>query len=352
MRLAAVAVCLLAAGAAIIVVAGGLATRDTLVREAGQQLRGYAEQLARYPFLLTPLSRTEPGPPALSGLAGGQAGNLSVEVRDAGGQLVMRAGPGRPAGPGLPASAVRVLADHREAGTVRVSRGGNVLAVAEPVHYRAHHIPYAYSAEDFALDVTSPAGRGAPGTLVVSLSLARVGQATNHLTVTMLAVGGIVVLAAGCLAGWTIRATLRPLTRLADRAEAIAAGQPRAGQPRAVQPTGPDRVAPALNAALGQLERARDPAREPRPVTWQAAERQRQAIEEASLALRRPLSVLGGLAEYYRHEDQPGAAGFDRLLARVAEETARIGTLIDALERTGPEQPGPPAPGENVGRGA
>ena len=251
MRLAAVAVCLLAAGAAIIVVAGGLATRDTLVREAGQQLRGYAEQLARYPFLLTPLSRTEPGPPALSGLAGGQAGNLSVEVRDAGGQLVMWAGPGRPAGPGLPASAVRVLADHREAGTVRVSRGGNVLAVAEPVHYRAHHIPYAYSAEDFALDVTSPAGRGAPGTLVVSLSLARVGQATNHLTVTMLAVGGIVVLAAGCLAGWTIRATLRPLTRLADRAEAIAAasrGPPAAGRPAAGRQPGPGRAGPECRA--------------------------------------------------------------------------------------------------------
>ena len=99
MRLAAVVVCLLAAGAACIVVAGGLATRDTLVREAGQQLRGYAEQLARYPFLLTPLSRTEPGPPVLSGLAAGQAGNLSVEVRDAGGHLVMWAGPGRRAGP-------------------------------------------------------------------------------------------------------------------------------------------------------------------------------------------------------------------------------------------------------------
>ena len=346
-RLAAVAVCLLAAGAGIIVGAGALATRDALVREAGQQLRVYAGQLARFPFLLTPLSRTEPAPPGFSGLAGAGAGNLSIEVRDAGGQLVMRAGPGRPAGPGLPASAVRVLADHREAGTVRVSRGGKFLAVAEPVHYRAHHIPYAYSAEDFALDVTSPAGRGAPGTLVVSLSLARVGQATSRLAVTMLALGGIVVLAAGCLAGWMIRATLRPLTQLGDRAEAIATGQPRPGQPR-----GPDRVAPALNAALSQLERARDPAAEPGPATWRATGRQRQALEDTSLALRRPLSVLGGLAEYYRQGDQPGAAGFGRLLARVEEETARIGTLIDALERAGQDQPGRSGPGGNVGRGA
>ncbi len=144
-----------------------------------------------------------------------------------------------------------------------------------------------------------------------------------------------------------IRTTLRPLTRLADRAEAIAAGQPQAGR----EP-GPDRVAPALNAALRRLEQARDPAGEPGLPAWRAIERQRQAIEDTSLALRRPLGVLGGLAEYYRHPGQPGAPGFDRLLARVAEETARMATLIDALERTGPDQPGPPGPGGNVGGGA
>ncbi len=51
-------------------------------------------------------------------------------------------------------------------------------------------------------------------------------------------------------------------------------------------------------------------------------------------------------------ETSRGAAGYDRLLARVAEETARIGTLIDALERAGQHQPGRPGPGENVGRDA
>ena len=199
-RLAAVAVCLLAAGAGLIVVAGGLATRNHLTRQAGQQLRGYAGQLARHPFLLTPLSRTPPGPAGLSDLAAAGAGALSLEVRGAGGQLVIRAGPGRPAGPGPQVAAARVLAGYHQAGTVRASGGGSYLSVAEPIRYRAHRIPYAYGAEDFALDVTSPAGTGAPGTLVVSLSLARISQATGRLTVIMLAVSGLVVLAAGCVA--------------------------------------------------------------------------------------------------------------------------------------------------------
>jgi two-component system OmpR family sensor kinase len=295
-RLAATVTCLLAAGAAVIVVAGGLATRDHLTRQARQELRGYAGQLTRHPFLLTPLSRTAPGSPALGALASAGAGPLIIEVRGAGGQLVIRVG-GRLSGPGL--------------------------AVAEPVRYRAHRIPYAYSAEDFALDVTSPAGPGSAGTLVVSLNRARIGQATSHLTAVLLAASAIAVLAAGVLAAWMVRAMLRRLTRLP----------------------------PVLSAALARTGPAGDP-----PGTGaaarRAAERQRQAIADTGRELRIPLSVLDGLAEYYRHRGQLSAADFRGLMDRVATETAQIGTLIDALERTGRDQPGSPAPGENVSRGA
>src|SRR5229473_4642321 len=75
------------------------------------------------------------------------------------------------------------------------------------------------------------------------------------------------------------------------------------------------------------------------------------------------LPILNGLAEYYRHRDQLGPGDFDRLLDRVGDETARIGTLIDALARIGPDPARPPGPGgpreptgprepdENVGPG-
>ena len=297
-RLAAAVTCLLAAGAVIIVVAGGLATRDHLMRQARQELRGYAGQLARHPFLLTPLSRTAPGSPSLGAVAPAGAGPLSIEVRGAGGELIMRVGPGRRAGP--------------------------VLAVAEPVRYRAHRIPYAYSAEDFALDVTSPAGSGAAGTLVVSLNLARIGQATSHLTAVMLAAGGLAVLAAGGLAAWMVAAMLRRLTRLP----------------------------PALSTGLARARAGPVIRREPGLAARRAAERQRQAIADAGRELRTPLSVLEGLAEYYRHRGQLSAAEFGGLMDRVARETARMGTLVDALERAGQDQPGLPAPGENVSRGA
>lgn len=352
-RLAAVTVCLLAAGILLIVLASGLATRDHLIRQAGHQLRGYAGQLTRHPFLLTPQSRTMPGPPGQSDFGADGAGALSIEVHGSGGQLIVRAGPGHPARSGVHAAAAQVLAGRGRPGTIQAIRGGSYLAITEPIHYRPHRIPYAYGAQDFALDVTSPAGTGSPGTLVVSLSLARIGQATGQLTVAALAVSGIVVLAAGCLAAWMTAALLRPLAGLRHRADAIATGQPGSGGPRTGGSCGgADRVAPALNVTLARLECAPPPAAGPGPAALRVTEQQRQAIADTAHELRTPLSILSGLAEYYRHRDELGPGDFGRLLDRVGDETDRIGALIDALARTGQDPAGPPGPGENVGRGA
>jgi two-component system OmpR family sensor kinase len=312
-RLVSVAVCLLAAGAGIIVVAGVSATRSHLTRQAEQQLRAYAVQLTSRPFLLTPFSRSAPGSPELSRLAAGTSA-VSIEVRGSGGQLVLRTGPGRPSGPGLHAAAAQILASQGRPAEVRPVRHGSYLAIAEPIRYRAHRIPYAYTAEDFALHVTSPAGTGSPGTLVVSVSLARIGQATDRLAVVLLATSGLVLLATGCLAAWMIRVALRP-----------------------------DRVAPALSAAVTQFEQLRVPAGEPGWSAGRVAEQKRQAVAAAGRELRKPLSVLGGLTEYYRHRDQLTPAEFDRLLGRVADETARIGAIIDDRLGPGPDEPGPPA---------
>jgi His Kinase A (phospho-acceptor) domain len=312
-RLVAAAVCLLAAGAGVIVVAGVWATRGQLTRQAEQQLRAYAGQLTSRPFLLTPFSRPAPGAPELSHLAAGTS-PVSIKVRGSGGQVVLRTGPERPASPGLHAAAARVLASRGGPAAVQPARHGSCLAITEPIRYRAHRIPYAYSAEDFALHVTSPAGTGSPGTLVVSVSLARIGQATGHLAVILLATSGLLLLATGGLAAWVIRALLRP-----------------------------DRAAPALSAAATQLGQLRAQAGEPQPAARRVTEQKRQAVAAAGRELRKPLSVLGGLAEYYRHRDQLAPGEFDRLLGRIADETARIDAIVDDRLDPGRDEPGPPA---------
>jgi hypothetical protein len=388
-RLAAAAAGLLAVGAVVIVLAGGEATRDQLTHQARLELHGYALQLSRHPFLLTPLSQVAPGPSGLITPPGAAAGTLSIEVRGAGGQLVMRAGSGHLAGAGLHAAVARVLAGRDQPGPVRVAPRGSSLSIAQPVRYRAHRIPYAYSAQDFSVDVTSPAGTGSPGTLVLNLSLDRISQATGRLTDILLGVGGLLVAAAAALAAWTVCAMLRPLTLLRHRAGAIAAGRPR---PIGPEPSGPathgsatggsgtggsgtggpgpsgpgtdgrpggqHRVAPALNATLARLEQAAGPAGDPGQASRQATAQMAAAVTSAGQDLRQPLGVLDGLTEYYRHRGQLRPGDFERLLARVEDETAQISTIIDGLarsrpdRRTGPDQPGPPGRAENVSGGA
>jgi hypothetical protein len=388
-RLAAAAAGLLAVGAVVIVLVGGEATRDQLTRQARLELRGYALQLSHHPFLLTPLSQAAPGPSGLITPPGAAAGMLSIEVRGAGGQLVMRAGSGHLAGAGLHAAGARVLADRDQPGPVRVAPGGSSLSIAQPVRYRAHRIPYAYSAQDFSVDVTSLAGTGSPGTLVLNLSLDRISQATGRLTDILLGVGGLLVAAAAALAAWTVCAMLRPLTLLGHRTGAIAAGRPRpigaepsgpathgpatggpamggsgtgglgpSGPGTDGQPGGQHRVAPALNATLARLEQAAGPAADPGQASRQATAQMAAAVTSAGQDLRQPLGVLDGLTDYYRHRGQLRPGDFERLLARVEDEAAQISSIIDALarsrpdRRTGPDQPGPPGRAENVGGGA
>jgi hypothetical protein len=396
-RLAAAAAGLLAVGVVVIVLAGGVATRDQLTRQARLELRGYALQLSRHPFLLTPFSQAPSGPSGLIAPAGAATGTLSIEVRGAGGQLVMRAGSDRLVPPGLHAAAARVLADGDQPGPVRVAPGGSSLSIAQPVRYRAHRIPYAYSAQDFSVDVTSPAGTGSPGTLVLNLSLDRISQAIGRLTVILLGVGGLLVAVAAALAAWTVCAMLRPLTRLGHRAGAIAAGRsrpigsgpsepsgPATGGPATCgsgtggpatcgsgtggpgtsgpepggRPGGQHRVAPALNATLARLEQGAGPAADPGQASLRATAQMAAAVTSAGQDLRQPLGVLDGLTEYYRHRGQLRPGDFERLLARVEDETAQISSIIDALARsrpdprTTPDQPGPPGRAENVGGGA
>jgi hypothetical protein len=367
-RLAAAAAGLLAVGAVAIVLAGGVATRDQLTRQARLELRGYAFQLSRHPFLLTPFSQAPSAPSGLIAPAGA-SGTLSIEVRGAGGQLVMRAGSDRLDPPGLHAAAARMLADGDQPGPVRAAPGGSSLSIAQPVRYRAHRIPYAYSAQDFSVDVTSPAGAGSPGTLVLNLSLDRTSQATGRLTVILLGVGGLLVAAAVALAAWTVCAMLRPLTLLGHRARALAAGPPEAigsvpsgpatgGPGTDGRPGGQHRVAPALNATLARLEQAAGPAADPGQASLRATAQMAAAVTSAGQDLHKPLGVLDGLTDYYRHRGQLRPGDFERLLARVEDEAAQISSIIDALarsrpdQRTRPDQPGPPGRAENVGGGA
>ncbi len=281
-RLVALALVLTAAGAAAIGTAGQVIARGYLMRQAGQELRGYLDQLTSRPFSVFPQAPVAPG------AARPDAGALSVAVRDAAGQLLMSAGPAAlaaPAAGGPPPVTV-------------VAAGGRWLVTAAPIHYQFRHIPFVFGAEDSSVWVTSTAARGSlAGTLVAGLSLAGVGQAAGRLARISLAAAGLALLFVACGAAWSVRGILRQVLSAAGASEAAARGR---------------------------------------------AERLRQATAETGHDLRRPLSVLHGLAVSYRERGPLSAGEADRLMRLVADEAARLQALVERLPPGRPDDPPPP----------
>jgi uncharacterized membrane protein YdfJ with MMPL/SSD domain len=74
-----------------------------------------------------------------------------------------------------------------------------------------------------------------------------------------------------------------------------------------------------------------------------SADEMPEHLGEAGLELLRSVNVVRGFAEYYRQQDKPPAAHLDRMLRRVADEAARMETLIEGLGARSPRGPTGPA---------
>jgi len=164
--------------------------------------------------------------------------------------------------------------------------GGGWLEISEPVIYQARHIPFVYGADDSSFSVGGKTGSGYAGTLVIGLNLAGVGRTVGGLTVTSLRATGLAALLATAAAFGVTRILLR------HRAPTAAAEAP-------------------TRVSTG-----------PTPA----------AVAEACRQLRRPLSVLAGLAESHRGRGPLGDGDAERTLRQVADEAERIGELVDQLE--------------------
>jgi HAMP domain-containing protein len=315
-RLAAVAVCLVAAGAGAITAASHLVARSDLMQQAELELRSYTGLLTSRPFTVFPGSRTAPGASGLGGT--GQA--LSIEVRASGGPVLINAGPAVPPG-----------------------GGGSWLTIAEPVHYQAHHIPFVYGAEDTSFSVTGTAAPGFAGTLRVGLDLASIGQAVDRLTIICLAVSGVVLLLIACAAAGVIRVLLRPVARMAQTADAVAAGDLSARMTLRCAHGDIGRLARSVNRTLSQAEQTLAATALAEAAARDSIERTGRLIADTAISLRRPASVLAGLAEHYRERGQPGTGGLDGMMRQVADHASGMERLLDDLRPGQPARPGDPA---------
>jgi two-component system OmpR family sensor kinase len=162
------------------------------------------------------------------------------------------------------------------------------------------------------------------GTLVMALPLSNVAQTLGRLRDIELIVIGSVLAALAALAWWLIRLGLRPLDRIGATAGAIAAGD----LSRRVEPATPrtevGRLGIALNAMLGQIESAFAERKA-------SEERLRRFLSDASHELRTPLTSIRGYAEVFRMGAAAHPDELARAMARIEDEAARMGVLVDDL---------------------
>jgi len=162
------------------------------------------------------------------------------------------------------------------------------------------------------------------GTMTIAVPLRDVSQTLARLrNIELIVIAGVLLALAAC-AWLLIRLGLRPLDRIGATAGAIAAGDLSRRVSPANSRTEVGRLGLALNAMLGQIEQAF--------AERQAGEdRLRRFLSDASHELRTPLTSIRGYAELYRMGAASDAQETARSMARIEEEAARMGVLVEDL---------------------
>jgi two-component system OmpR family sensor kinase len=168
-------------------------------------------------------------------------------------------------------------------------------------------------------------------TLIVATNFTGAAAVAGRLTQIALVAGG---LALALMAGIGFRAVRSGTPHLAEierTVEAAVAGDLTRRVPVPAGDAGPSQVAHAVNVLIEQVGAARA-----------AEERAVRRVGEADRAVRLPLSVIQGFADYYREvHREPGRPGeprpehdpvrMARLVDRVGDEAARIGAVLRDL---------------------
>ena len=178
--------------------------------------------------------------------------------------------------------------------------------------------------DDMRYRVVAQPDRHDGGVIVAAVPLREIDQTLQRLLVVEALVLGGVLLLLGAVAWAVVRVGLLPLDRIGHTAGAIAGGD----LSRRVSPTDPrtevGRLGIALNKMLDRLERAF--------AERQASEdRLRRFLADASHELRTPLASIRGYAELFRMGAAREPADVARSMARIEDEAARMGVLVEDL---------------------
>ena len=172
-----------------------------------------------------------------------------------------------------------------------------------------------------ALALVLPTGMGS---VIAANSLEEVDKTLSQLRFLFFFLGLIAIFLTALVSRWIIAISLRPLDKVEETAEAIAAGDLSARLPAAKPDTEVGRLTTSLNAMLSQIEQSFS-------VKVESENKLRRFVADASHELRTPLTAIRGFAELHRQGAVSGEEKTKELISRIEGESIRMSSLVEDL---------------------
>ncbi len=162
------------------------------------------------------------------------------------------------------------------------------------------------------------------GSVIVAQSLEDFDQTTGRIGVVFLIIGALVLLFIAFASRQVIKISMRPLEKIEDTAEKIAAGDLSARLENFEPDTEVGRLSTSLNIMLSRIE-------ESFAIRTLSENKLRRFVADASHELRTPLTAIRGFAELHRQGAVPEGEKTKELISRIEKESIRMGYLVEDL---------------------
>ena len=162
------------------------------------------------------------------------------------------------------------------------------------------------------------------GSVIVAQSLSDFDKTTHQISIVFLIIGGIVLLFIAFASRQVIKLSMKPLKKIEETAEQIAAGDLSARLENFEPDTEVGRLSTSLNTMLSRIE-------ESFAARAQSEDKLRRFVADASHELRTPLTSIRGFAELHRQGAVPEGEKTKELIGRIEKESMRMGYLVEDL---------------------
>ena len=162
------------------------------------------------------------------------------------------------------------------------------------------------------------------GSVIVAQSLSDFDKTTHRIGVVFLLIGGLVLVFIGFASRQVIKLSMKPLEKIEETAEKIAAGDLSARLDNFEPDTEVGRLSTSLNTMLSRIE-------ESFAARAESENKLRRFVADASHELRTPLTSIRGFAELHRQGAVPDGEKTRELIGRIEKESMRMGYLVEDL---------------------